>query len=30
VQRQAIEHSFEIDFGTQTLRSIPIPGARIP
>jgi hypothetical protein len=24
VQRQAIEHLFEIDFGTQSLRSIPL------
>jgi hypothetical protein len=30
VQRQAIEHLFEIDFGTESLRSIPLPGARIP
>jgi hypothetical protein len=26
VQRQAIEHLFEIDFGTESLRSIPLPG----
>jgi hypothetical protein len=30
VQRQAIEHLFEIDFGTESLRSMPLPGARIP
>jgi hypothetical protein len=30
VQRQAIEHLFEIYFGTESLRSIPLPGARIP
>jgi hypothetical protein len=32
VQRQAIEHLFEIDFGTESLLNIniPLPGARIP
>ena len=30
VQRQAIEHLFEIDFGSESLSSIPLPGARIP
>jgi hypothetical protein len=29
VQRQAIEHLFEIDFGAKNVRSIPLPVALI-
>jgi hypothetical protein len=29
VQRQAVEHLFEIDFGAKNVRSIPLPGARV-
>jgi hypothetical protein len=29
VQRQAVEHLFETDFGARNVRSIPLPVARI-
>jgi hypothetical protein len=29
VQRQAVEHLFEIDFGAKNIRSFPLPVARI-
>ena len=29
VQRQAIEHLFEVEFGTENPRSIPLPKARV-
>jgi hypothetical protein len=29
VQRQAVEHLFEIDFGAKNVRSIPLPVARM-